>query len=211
MKEDTLAELKDAVTTKEKIMGEAALLFAHKGYVDVSMKEIAERVGIRPSSIYNHFLKKEELFGAIVDSIKDVYLSFYDRMDERISTAVCFKDILDSLFVELFEVYKIHTYFGVCMISCEQFRNKKARDVFNHVYIKRGIEYSETMFNACVEKKWVKPFNTKAFATFFMNNVYVGSLMVTHTAMNNTPAYEPKELWQLIYDFMLDYVEVIPQ
>lgn len=48
-----------------EIVAAAARLFAQQGYHTVGMREIAEAVGIRGASIYNHFSSKEEILYAI--------------------------------------------------------------------------------------------------------------------------------------------------
>ena len=44
-----------ALSTRERILAEALSLFAESGYGGASMRELARRVGIRESSLYNHF------------------------------------------------------------------------------------------------------------------------------------------------------------
>ena len=55
------------MTTKEKITETALDLFSQRGYDGVSVRDIARAVGIRESSIYNHFQSKRAVFDAIVD------------------------------------------------------------------------------------------------------------------------------------------------
>ena len=52
--------------TREKIMDIATILFADRGYENVSMRDIAAEVGITASSIYNHFPSKLSI-------LKDLY------------------------------------------------------------------------------------------------------------------------------------------
>ncbi|HAS56392.1 MAG TPA: TetR/AcrR family transcriptional regulator, partial [Firmicutes bacterium] len=52
--------------TKEKIVDKALELFSIKGYEAVSVNEIAKAVGIRASSLYNHYPSKQAIFDAIV-------------------------------------------------------------------------------------------------------------------------------------------------
>jgi len=49
------------MTTKEKIFEASLELFAKKGFDAVSMREIAEAVGIKKASLYSHFSSKDEL------------------------------------------------------------------------------------------------------------------------------------------------------
>ena len=55
------------MTTKERILETALELFSQRGYGGVSVRDIARAVGIRESSIYNHFENKRAVFDGIVD------------------------------------------------------------------------------------------------------------------------------------------------
>lgn len=52
--------------SRERILDEAKALFAARGYRGLSMREIAEAVGISKAGIYYHFRDKEELFAAML-------------------------------------------------------------------------------------------------------------------------------------------------
>lgn len=62
----TNAAVATAPTTRERILTEALNLFAQSGYGGASMRELARRVGIRESSLYNHFAGKAAILEAIV-------------------------------------------------------------------------------------------------------------------------------------------------
>jgi len=50
----------------ERILTEAARLFVTRGYAGISMREIAEAVGVSKAGLYYHFRDKEDLFIAIL-------------------------------------------------------------------------------------------------------------------------------------------------
>jgi AcrR family transcriptional regulator len=56
-----------ASSTKEKIMNAAIRLFSEKGYDLVSMRDIAQEVGIKASSIYNHFPSKRDILKSMYE------------------------------------------------------------------------------------------------------------------------------------------------
>ncbi len=55
--------------TPERILDAAEDLFAQRGYAATSLGDVADRVGIRSPSLYNHFRNKEALYGAVVERL----------------------------------------------------------------------------------------------------------------------------------------------
>lgn len=52
--------------TRQRIIEAALPLFAEKGFAGASIRAIARNAGIRESSLYNHFVSKNDLFAAIL-------------------------------------------------------------------------------------------------------------------------------------------------
>ena len=59
--------------TRQKILDKALELFAAKGYDSVSVGEIAQAVGIKAPSLYNHFPGKQAIFDAIIEATAAQY------------------------------------------------------------------------------------------------------------------------------------------
>ena len=151
-----LVDIGEVENTKDRVLLAAVKLFAEKGYAAVTVKDIAESVNIQPSALYNHFKSKEIIFDTIIDAIESVYLDFYNRVGKKVDSAACFEDVLNPLFDELIEVYHMYIYYGVALISTEQYRSERARHAFQDVYMKIGIDYSTKIFQSCIKRKWVK-------------------------------------------------------
>ncbi len=56
-------------STAERILDAAEDLFAEKGYSATSLGDVADRVGIRSPSLYNHFRNKEALYEAVLERL----------------------------------------------------------------------------------------------------------------------------------------------
>ena len=54
-------------TTRERILDAALDLFSVHGYDGASIRQIARAVGLRESSLYNHFAGKEAILHALID------------------------------------------------------------------------------------------------------------------------------------------------
>ena len=66
------------MNTKEKIFEVALDLFSKKGYDSVSLREIADNVGIKKSSIYSHYPSKESILMDIFEYLTN--LIEYDEL-----------------------------------------------------------------------------------------------------------------------------------
>lgn len=72
----------DWTSTRGRILLEASVLFAQRGYFGTSTRDIAEAVQIRQPSLFHHFGAKHEVFRALVEM--DLGPSI-DRMNQRLS------------------------------------------------------------------------------------------------------------------------------
>ncbi len=61
----------DGRRTRQAILDAALDLFAENGFFGTSLREIAARVGVRESALYNYFDSKEALFLALLDTAQD--------------------------------------------------------------------------------------------------------------------------------------------
>ena len=77
---------KNKPDTKALIFNTALRLFAANGVENVSMRDLADAVGIKAASIYNHYINKEQL----VETCYDFFLENYDvnRPDQEQYTPV---------------------------------------------------------------------------------------------------------------------------
>lgn len=64
MSEETLSK---GERTSRTIIDAAYNLMVTQGYAATSMRQIADKAGLAPGSIYNHFSSKEEVFVAIIE------------------------------------------------------------------------------------------------------------------------------------------------
>ena len=82
---------------KDKIKREALYLFAENGFDKTGIRDIAQKVGIRESAIYNHYKSKTEIFNALLDDAKNRLTAtryIDDEMLEKLANPQEFLEIL---------------------------------------------------------------------------------------------------------------------
>ena len=135
--------------TKHRILDEALTLFSEKGFANVFVNDIAERVGIKAPSLYKHYKSKQAVFDAIIDEMNHrfeqqaealaingtdpaVDAEVYQHMDE---------DHLVKLGTDLFRYYLHDSYTRRFrkMLTIEQFQNKELAKVYSQQYFDSSL------------------------------------------------------------------------
>jgi len=76
------------VPTPERIHTAALELFARQGYEATTLAQIADAVGIRKPSLYNHIDSKQSLFLGLVDTVEDAFFAVHDASVARHADAL---------------------------------------------------------------------------------------------------------------------------
>lgn len=69
------------LSTADRILDAAEDLFGQKGYSATSLGDVADSVGIRSPSLYNHFKNKEALYQAVLDRLLEDFSAPLAELD----------------------------------------------------------------------------------------------------------------------------------
>ena len=144
--------------TKEKIFDVSIDLFSQYGYDGVSIRQIAKEVGIKESSIYNHYQSKE----SILESILTYYIN---EMIKEEAPVMQSRENLDMDFDEFYEegrdrfisklseekMMKITRIFLV-----ESYHNEKIKNFVKEAIIGYAIKGWEELFDLMKEKNFIR-------------------------------------------------------
>lgn len=146
--------------TKQKILDEALRLFSERGYDAVSVGEIAQAVGVKAPSLYNHFPGKQAIFEAIVESTAARYEADTGKIDIHVQDAAqdipLFTEITeDALFAKVRQIFEYSLHNDTIrrfrrMMTIEQFRSPELAALYSRRYVDRMIAYHAGIFRALI-------------------------------------------------------------
>lgn len=142
--------------TKRRILEKALELFSARGYDSVSVGEIAQAVGIKAPSLYNHFPGKRAIFDAIVEATAAQYERDTDRIDIHVQNAErdipVFAEITaDGLFEKVRQIFDYSLHNETIrrfrrMMTIEQFRSPELAALYSQRYVDRVLRYHAGIF-----------------------------------------------------------------
>ena len=146
--------------TKQKIIDKALELFAAQGYDAVSVGEIAEAVGIRAPSLYNHYPSKQAIFDAIVESTAKQYEADMGKIQIHVQNVAqdisVFTGITEeALFEKVRQIFEYSLHNRTIrnfrrMMTIEQFRSENLAALYSRRYVERMIDYHAGIFRALI-------------------------------------------------------------
>jgi AcrR family transcriptional regulator len=160
-------DIKQDLTTREKILDVSIDLFAQKGFRDISVREIAKAVGIKASSLYKHYENKEDILESIFTLFREkiVQTSYPKEELRRYINAVPPMQYLDESF-QLFKqvMWSPLTLKIAKIITIEQQRNQSVRKFFVQELIEKPNETLRYVFDLMVENGSIHPLDTRVLA-----------------------------------------------
>ncbi len=146
-----------AKDTKERILAAALEKFSQNGYEGTNIRELTTGLGLVKSSLYRHFNSKEEIWNALLNEMTAYY-------DQRFGSPEHLPPVPDSL-EELaamtmhmvnFTVHDEKIVMTRKMLSIEQFRDQRARDLATKHFL-TGLERMFTpIFSGMMDKGLIR-------------------------------------------------------
>ena len=170
------------MNTKERILDEALTLFSEKGYANVYVNDIAERVGIKAPSLYKHYKSKQAIFDAILEMMharfKETAGSLNIAGDDADVDAGIYMTMKETDLVELGKnlfLYYLHDDYTKRfrkMLTIEQFRDKGLSDVYMKQYFDDPLSYQGMLFGLLVQQGLLKTDNVPVMTLHFYAPIY---------------------------------------
>ncbi len=174
------------MTTKEKITETALELFSRHGYNGVSVRDIARAVGVRESSLYNHFENKRAIFDEIVDCcfqqsetyFRQSALPFDQDDDVSVYRGVGMQELqklIEQTFRFFFDDPWNVRFRRLLLVS--QYEDPRCRELYRRLYRDQCIQVQAHIFSALMEAGELRREDPLAVAAEFYGPIF----MLLHT------------------------------
>ena len=160
--------------TKGKILLTALRLFARDGYEAVSVRNIAEELGMTKGALYRHYKNKREIFDSIVDRMIQIdaqrakeHRMPTERYDEKSDSYAntAWEDI-EKYTVEQLKFWTEDNFAVLFrrMVTLEQYRNAEMAELYSQCIVEGPVSYMEDLFRELTKKGVLKEENPKQLA-----------------------------------------------
>ncbi len=142
-------------STRDRILDESLTLFSEKGYAATTMRDIAEAVGMKAASLYNHFKGKQKLFDGLIER-ETAYVEKVIRSAGAIaspeddphayssSTGEELSDLVWRSYAPFFDDARIKRFMQ--MLASNRYGDKRCGNLYATVFIDRPIELQKKIF-----------------------------------------------------------------
>ena len=190
------------MNTKEKILDEALTLFSEKGYANVFVGDIADRVGIKAPSLYKHYKNKRAIFDAIIDVMnvrfaeqaKALQINGTDAAADAGIYKTLSEEQLLKLGRELF-LYYLHDDYNRKfrkMLTLEQFHDAELAKVYSRIYVDDPLSYQGMLLGFVASAGMLHTDNVEIMTLHFYSPIYY-----LLTICDRDPSREPWALTTL--------------
>jgi AcrR family transcriptional regulator len=169
--------IKDAThkTTKDKILEVAIDLFSKQGYHGVSIRNITKEVGIKESSLYNHFKNKEEILETIFHLFRTEFsktvppINVIDTIVENMSVRDFFEKGYSNIKEHVDEERNEKLW---RILYIEHYRNTMAREIFLNDIFKETIDFLEIVFSKLISQGKIKRYPPRLLASEYQYPIF---------------------------------------
>ncbi|MBE6023359.1 MAG: TetR/AcrR family transcriptional regulator [Cellulosilyticum sp.] len=171
------------MTTKERIIVKALELFAAKGYDGVSVRDIAQEVGVRESALYKHYKSKQAIFDTIIEMASTRTEQIYKKLAVPAHTskevAQMYQEISIEQLVEisckLFRFYLSDEIVAPYrrILTIEQYRNSELQKRYTGQFIDHTLEVYSKLFRSFIENGMFKEVDADVLALHFYGPIYL--------------------------------------
>jgi len=196
-------------STKERILAAALDLFSQRGYTAVSVRDLARAVGIKESSLYNHFSSKEEI-------LTTIYANFRAGLQSSLPPVAALDRLLEKYDPETFlqqgfQLFQQNVSNPAIMqawriVHMEQYRDPVAQEILLTEIYGRTVSFLEEVFRRLIAAGRVRPFDPQLLAVEYQYPVFA---LMTEYAIRLTDEQGLAEVEQRVQAHIAFFISLV--
>lgn len=197
------------MSTRQRILNEALTLFAEKGFIAVTVNDIAEAVGIKAPSLYKHFKNKQDIFDSCIEMFlerlegvrNNMFLNNITRKKDFLETPD--RNAAGDFALNLFLFYlkdevaaKIRR-----VLSIDRYRSASSNELYEAMFITNAVRIEEKLFASLMEGGVMTEGNPHNRALqFYAPILYLVNKYEMHPELEEEAIQEAKAVINEFYD-----------
>ena len=143
--------------TKERILTAALELFSQKGYEGTNIRELSASLGLVKSGIYKHYESKEDVWNALLDRM----IAYYGERFGSVEHVSPVPESLEGLVEMTMQMVHVTVHDNLIvmtrrLLSIEQFRDERARDLATKHFLTGLTEMFTPVFSGMMDKGLIR-------------------------------------------------------
>jgi len=195
--------------TKTRIIETSLQLFAERGFADVSLREIADIVGVKMASIYYYYQSKDDILDDIFSFFAIQYKQHLDWVLEECKKAETIEEVIDYMFNDHFiRNADPKECLGLALIKKEQHKNEAARNLLVDLLYNYSIDFIKTGFDKLIIRGLISSHaDTKLAASVFILGVLAINDIRVHEFMGSQLEIGSIELFDMHKRIILSFLK----
>lgn len=188
-----------AKDTKQRILNEALVMFAERGYEGTNMRELAQTLGLGKSALYKHYESKEDIWNSLLDVLEEHY-------SEHINSEPAIPQSLDeframALGMVRFTAHDERIILARKLLQTEQFHDARAKELATEHALLRFKRLFSHVFTGMMEQGLIKQADAGLLALAF--SMPIASLI---QQCDRAPEEEPEIMAEIeaFVDFFIE-------
>jgi len=169
--------------TKQKILDAALDLFSVSGFEGISVKQIADRVGIKDSSLYKHYKSKQDIFDTLLEEMNTRFaetVALYKLPQGEIQKVareyghqdlIWLKKACEAVFLFMLKDPKASKFRKMLII--EQYKNSKVAATIQSWFFNDAIQFQTDLFTEMMAQGYFKEASPRTIALQFYAPFYL--------------------------------------
>ena len=197
----------DHMSTRDRIFEAAVDLFSTRGYHGTSIREIAREVGIKESSIYNHFPGKDGILEAILEYYQEGFRTATSSLEEMEEFMKGFSEPVElwlAVGVEFIKKLPPYTEPISRILINEMFLDERCRRFVLHTMFTAQKEAAENSLRYLRDRGLIRDCDIRQTAVQY---VYMLQGLDIENRLMRMEGHSPEELQQHLMDTIRFFIE----